>query len=74
MHVARIAGFGRGRGLHLPCTEAKLDVQHYIPLSLSRITQRAISHYLLKNILVINIFKNNYLQEEKDKQQLSSKL
>ena len=23
MHVARIAGFERGAGLHLPCTEGK---------------------------------------------------
>ena len=26
MHLACIAGFERGRGLHLPCTEAKPDV------------------------------------------------
>ena len=26
MHVARVAGFERGTGLHLPCTEGKPDV------------------------------------------------
>ena len=68
MHVACV-GVG-----DCSCHAQRLNQMCYIPLHLSRITQRAIDHYLLKNILVINIFKNNYLQEEKDKHQLSSKL
>ena len=68
MHVACV-GVG-----DCTCNAQGLKQMCYIPLSLFRITQRAINHYLLKNILVINIFKNNYLHEEKDKHQLSSKL